>query len=107
MGLSLVLILLEGIGYLLGALVIGLAADGLLGDSYAGPAALTGLAVGIIAVSAIRRVYDVRLYASMLEDVAGDVAAREGAASSDVSVVAARGDWSRNSSPSSRSRCRS
>ena len=49
-----------------------------------------GLAVAIIAVSAIRRVYDARLYASMFEDVAGDVAARERAASSDVSVVAAR-----------------
>ncbi len=89
-GLSLVLILLEGIGYLLAPLVIGLAVDGLLDDSYAGLAALAGLAVAIIAVSAIRRVYDARLYASMFEDVAGDVAARERAASSDVSVVAAR-----------------
>ena len=89
-GLSLMLILLEGTGYLLAPLVIGLAVDGLLDDSYAGLAALAGLAVAIIAVSAIRRVYDARLYASMFEDVAGDVAARERAASSDVSVVAAR-----------------
>ena len=89
-GLSLVLILLEGTGYLLAPLVIGLAVDGLLDDSYAGLATLAGLAVAIIAVSAIRRVYDARLYASMFEDVAGDVASRERAASSDVSVVAAR-----------------
>jgi ABC-type multidrug transport system fused ATPase/permease subunit len=89
-GLSLVLILLEGIGYLLGPLVIGVAVDGLLDDSYSGLLALAGLAIAIITVSAIRRLYDARLYASMFEDVAGDVAARERAASSDVSVVAAR-----------------
>ncbi len=89
-GLSLALILLEGLGYLLAPLVIGLAVEDLLADSYAGLAALAGLAVAIVAVSAIRRVYDARLYASMFEDVAGDVAAREKTASSDVSVVAAR-----------------
>ncbi len=89
-GLSLVLILLEGLGYLLGPLVIGVAVDGLLDDSYSGLLALAGLAVAIITVSAIRRRYDAWLYASMFEDVAGDVAARETAASSDVSVVAAR-----------------
>lgn len=89
-GLSLVLVMLEGIGYLLAPLVIGLAVDGLLADSYEGLVALAGLAAAIIAVSAIRRVYDARLYASLFEAEAGDVAARERAASSDVSVVAAR-----------------
>ena len=89
-GLSLVLVLLEGFGYLLVPLVIGLAVDGLLADSYSGLLALAGLAVAIITVSAIRRLYDARLYASVFEDVAGDVAAREQAASSDVSVIAAR-----------------
>lgn len=89
-GLSLALILLEGIGYLLAPLVIGLAVEDLLADSHAGLVTLAGLAVAIITVSAIRRLYDARLYASMFEDVAGDVAAREKAASSDVSVIAAR-----------------
>ncbi|MEX1336633.1 MAG: ABC transporter six-transmembrane domain-containing protein, partial [Candidatus Limnocylindrales bacterium] len=65
-------ILLEGTGYLLAPLVIGLAVEDLLDSSSAGLAALAGLAIAIIVVSAIRCLYDARLYASMFGDVDTD-----------------------------------
>lgn len=84
------LVLIEAAAMLFFPLVIGVAVDDLLHDSYAGLTALLGLGTGALVVGAARRFYDTRAYSAIYEVLATELAARERDRGTPVSAVAAR-----------------
>ena len=88
--LTLGLVVLEaGIG-LLFPLLIGLAVDGLIDDSYNGVFALAGLGVAALVVGIGRRFYDTRVYAGIYETIAVEMVEREAERGAGVSKITAR-----------------
>lgn len=88
--LTWLLVLLEGSAYLFIPLVIGMAIDDLLSQSYTGITSLAGLCCCMLVIGAARRFYDTRAYAKIFRTVSTEMVAKEKERNAPISTISAR-----------------
>lgn len=84
------LVLLEGVGFVLLPLVLGKAIDDLLKQSYGGVKLLAALCLLMTVIGAGRRLYDTRVYGGIYRRVGGELVYREKKKTSSISKISAR-----------------
>lgn len=88
--LTFVLVILEAITGVLFPLLIGIAINGLLEDSYQGIGYLSIAGLAALLIGSIRRFYDTRIYSSIYSQITPEMVEKEVADGSSVSKISAR-----------------
>lgn len=88
--LTWLMVMLEGAGFLVIPLVIGMAIDDLLVQSYAGVKLLTALCIVMVTVGTVRRFYDTRAYGTIYRKMSKELIQKEKRRNSTISKISAR-----------------
>lgn len=88
--LTWLMVMLEGLGFLIIPLIIGMAIDDLLVQSYTGIKILTVLCIVMVTVGSARRFYDTRAYSKIYRKVSNELIQKEKRRNASTSKISAR-----------------